>query len=131
MMYRFLEHPSDIIIEGKNKTFGKALEDVANGMFTQMGAKNAKEKESFEVESEKSALEDLVVDSLSKIIAECEIIPFTPKRAEVTERGENSVKIKVFGEEKQPENIIKAVTYHQLQIRKEKSGWTLMVLFDI
>ena len=130
-MYRFIEHPSDLKIEGRNKTFGKALEDVANGMFTQMGAGHAKEKDSIEIESKTSTVEDLVVDSLSKIIAECEIVPFTPKRAEVKETGERGVKIKIFGEKKQPENIIKAVTYHELQIREEKSGWAIVVLFDI
>ncbi|NYZ77316.1 archease [Candidatus Micrarchaeota archaeon] len=130
-MYRFIEHPSDLKIEGRNKTFEKALEDVANGMFTQMGAGHAKEKDTIEIESKKGTAEDLVVDSLSKIIAECEIVPFTPKRAEVTETGGKSVRIKVFGEKKQPENVIKAVTYHELQIMKEKSGWAIAVLFDI
>ncbi len=128
-MYRFLEHPSDLMIEGKNRSFEKALEAVANGMFTQMG--EAEEKETIEIESSKSNLEDLIIDSLSKIIAECEIVPFTPKRAEVTRTDGNSVKIKVFGEKKQPENIIKGATYHELQIREEESGWTIIVLFDI
>ncbi len=127
-MYEFLEHASDLMIKGRNKSFEKALEDIANGMFTHMG--DAEEKESFEVESEKSIPEDLVVDALSKIIAECEIIPFTPKRAEVI-KTEETLKIKVYGEKKQPENIIKGVTYHELQIREEEDGWTIIVLFDI
>ncbi len=131
MMYRLIEHPSDIIVEGKNSSFERALEDVANGMFTQMGAEGAEEKETIEVESEKTTLEDLIVDSLSKIIAECEIVPFTPKRAEVEKTGTMSVKIRVFGEKKQPENIIKGATYHQLQIKEEEGGWTIRVLFDI
>jgi SHS2 domain-containing protein len=128
-MYEFLEHPSDLKIKGKNKSFEKALEDVANGMFTHMG--KAEEKESFEIESSKATPEDLVVDALTKIIAECEIIPFTPRRAEVTKTGENSVKIKVLGEKKQPENIIKGATYHGLQIREEENEWIIIVLFDI
>lgn len=130
-MYKLLEHPSDIIVEGKNKTFEKALQDVANGMFTQMGEKNAKEKDKIEIVSEKANNEDLVVDVLSNIIAECESLPFKPKKAEVSKISEHGVKITVHGERIQPENIIKAVTYHELQIRREKSGWTIRVLFDI
>ncbi len=130
-MYRLLEHPSDIIVEGKNTSFEKALEDVANGMFTQMGAEEAEEKETIEIESEKSTLEDVVIDALSKIIAECEIIPFTPKRAEAEKTGEKAVRIRIFGEKKQPENIIKGATYHNLVVRKKEDEWIIMVLFDI
>ncbi len=130
-MYRFIEHPSDIIIEGRNKTFERALEDVARGMFTQMGAEQAKEKEKIRIESKATTLEDLVVDALSKIVAECEAIPFTPKRAEVIRTDEYYLQITVYGERKQPKNIIKGVTYHELQIRKKKNIWTIRILFDI
>ncbi|MEM4359058.1 MAG: archease [Candidatus Bilamarchaeaceae archaeon] len=130
-MYRLLEHPSDIIVEGRGRTFESALESVANGMFTQMGAARAREKEAIEIESAMSTLEDVVVDVLTKIIAECESIPFTPKRAEVIRAENRAVRIKVFGERKQPANIIKAVTYHDLQVERKKGGWVIQVLFDI
>lgn len=130
-MYRIIDHPSDFLVEGKNSSFEKALEDVADGMFTQMGAEGAEDKDSIEIESEKDTLEDLVVDVLSKIIAECEIVPFTPKRAEVTKTEGKGVKIKVFGDKKQPENIIKGVTYHNLVVKEEKGEWIIRVLFDI
>ena len=130
-MYKILEHPSDFLVEGRNKTFEKTLEDVANGMFTQMGSENAGEEDSMEVESAKELVEDTVIDALSKIIAECEIIPFTPKRAEVTKTGEKSIKVKIFGEKKQPENIIKGATYHELLVKKQDDEWIIRVLFDI
>lgn len=128
-MFKIIDHPSDFLVEGKNKTFEKSLEDVAEGMFTQMG--EAEEKDSIEIESAKELIEDLVIDALSKIIAECEIVPFTPKRAEVERTGDKSVKIRVFGEKKQPENIIKGVTYHELMIKQQDDKWTIRVLFDI
>jgi len=128
-MYKIIDHPSDFLVEGKNKTFEKTLEDVACGMFTQMG--KAEEKDSIEVESAKELEEDLVVDVLSKIIAECEIVPFTPKRAEVERIGGKSIKVRVFGEKKQPENIIKGVTYHELLVKEQNGEWIIRVLFDI
>ena len=83
MSYKFLEHPSDIIVLAKNQTFEAALEDVANGMFTQMGAENAKEKESFDLDFSAPTQDQLVVQLLTEIIAECETRPLTPKRMEV------------------------------------------------
>lgn len=130
-MYKRIEHRSDFIIEGQNDTFEKTLADVAEGMFTEMGAENTEEKDSIEIESEMNTPEDLVVDALSKIIAECEIIPFTPKKAEVTKTGEKSLRIKITGEKKQPENIIKGATYHELKVEEKEGKWIIRVLFDI
>lgn len=128
-MFRIIDHPSDFLVEGKNKTFEKTLEDVARGMFTQMG--KAEEKDSIEIESAKELDEDLVIDALSKIIAECEIVPFTPTRAEVRKIGGRGLKVIIYGEKKQPENIIKGVTYHELLVKKQDDEWVIRVLFDI
>ena len=128
-MYKFLEHVSDLIIQGKNDSFEKALEDVAQGMTTQMGGENAEEKETLEVEVREENKEDLVVAALTAIISECEAEVFTPRRISM-DKIEDGVKIKILGERKAPENIIKAVTYHGLKI-EENGEWRITVLFDI
>jgi SHS2 domain-containing protein len=133
MGFEFLEHRSDIIILGKNRTFESALEDVGNGMFTQMGEEHAKGKGSFDLRFSAPTREQLVVQLLSQIIAECETRPFTPKKIKVLafDEGALSVSVRVFGEEKIPENIIKAVTYHELRVEKKGANWEIQVLFDI
>jgi len=137
MGYVFLEHRSDIIVLAKNVSFGSAFQDVAAGMFTQMGAGHAKEKGSFELEFIAPTKEQLVVQLLTEIIAECETRPFTPKRMEVLRFDHDglSIAIRVYGEEKISENIIKAVTYHELRIEeivgKKGSSWEIQILFDI
>ena len=133
MGYEFLEHRSDIIILGKNSTFEAALVDVADGMFTQMGAEHAKEKESFELKFSAPTREQLVVQLLSEIIAECETRPLTPKKLEMLAFDEKAlfVSVRVYGEKKVPENIIKAVTYHEFRAEKKGKNWEIQVLFDI
>jgi len=128
-MYRFLEHVSDLIIEGENATFEKALEDVAQGMTTQMGGEGASEVETLEVEVKEENREDLVVAALTAVISECEAEVFTPKKISI-ERIEGGVKIRISGERKAHENIIKAVTYHGLKI-EENEKCRITVLFDI
>ena len=128
-MYRFLEHVSDLIIEGENTSFEKALEDVAQGMTTQMGGEKAEEEGTLEVEVKEENREDLVVAALTAIISECEAEVFTPKKITI-EKIEGGVRIKIGGERKPHENIIKAVTYHGLKI-EENEKWKITVLFDI
>jgi SHS2 domain-containing protein len=134
MSYEFLEHPSDIIILAKNETFEKTLEDVAEGMFTQMGSDEADESESFDIEFSEKTDEQLVVQLLTQIIAECETLPLTPKRMQVLSYNVSSdqfrVLVRVYGKKTVPENIIKAVTYNSLRIEK-KDVWEMQVLFDI
>lgn len=131
MTYRFLEHTSDIIIEAEGKSFENALEELARGMITQMGAKKAgkREKTNFEVAA-KESMEDSVVAVLTEIIATCESEPFTPAGLKIRKTG-GAFKIELEGERKQPENIIKAVTYHNLKIERLDERWRLTVLFDI
>ncbi len=133
MGYRFLEHRSDIIVLASNSTFAKAMEDVAAGMFTQMGAERAKDKDSFALEVSAPTREELVVQFLTEIIAECETRPFTPKKMEITAFDESKMTIgaKIYGEMKVPENIIKAVTFHDLRAEKKGRNWEIQVLFDI
>lgn len=132
MAYRFVGHTSDIIIESTGKTFSEAFEDLAKGMFTQMGEAKA-EKESFEVESGAGALDILVVKALSELLAEVEIRGITPKKVRVGKfDGKNpSIAFTVYGEKKAPKNIIKAVTFHELIVKGERGKWTIRVLFDI
>ena len=133
MSYRFLEHRSDIIVLGKNSTFESALCDVASAMFRQMGAEHAKEMDSFELQFSAPTKEQLVVQILSEIIAECETLPFVPKKMEVVKFDESklALSIRVHGEKKSSENIIKAVTYHEIRVEKKGKDWEIQVLFDI
>ena len=128
MSYKILEHTADLLIQAENESFERTLEDMAKGMFENMG--KAEEKESFELSKSAPDKESLVVGILSDIIGECEARTFTPARMKVLEYKENSVKVQVFGKKKIPENIIKAVTYHMLEVKKNEK-WKIKVLFDI
>jgi len=133
MTYRFYEHTSDLIIEGENKDFPSALADVASGMFTQIGGDEASDESSIKVEVSSGSKEGLVVALLTKIIAQCEIENFTPKSIEITSYDSRKFSITaiVRGEGKPAESIIKAVTYHELEVEEKEGSCRIKVLFDI
>ncbi|MEM4166402.1 MAG: archease [Candidatus Bilamarchaeaceae archaeon] len=129
MSYKFLEHTSDLIVEAKGKTFREALEEAARAMITQMGAEEASKKEKIKIElPSPQTKEDIVVATLTEIIASCDSEPFTP--AEVKISIGKIITVQLSGERKTPTNIIKAVTYHGLKIERKKD-WKITVLFDI
>jgi len=129
--YKFIEHTSDIIVEATGKTFSEAFENLAAGMFTQMG--EAKPKEKIDISAKGSSSEVLVVNALSELLAEIEIERFTPSVLKVKKADleKNEIEFEILGESKQPKNIIKAVTFHELIVKQEKNNWIIRVLFDI
>jgi SHS2 domain-containing protein len=129
MSYRFLEHTSDIIIEAEGKDFADALCEVAKGMFTQMGESGT--KDSIIIESSASTKEGLAVVFLTDIIVECESYPFVPSDIRLIESVDNRIKCEILGEKSAPENIIKAVTHHELEIEDAQDNCRIKVLFDI
>jgi SHS2 domain-containing protein len=122
---------SDIIVEAEGTSFENAFVSLAEGMFTQMGSAKPKEKISLDATGEN--LEVLVVNALSDLLAELEIQRFTPAKLEVNffDKDKCKLGLTVFGESKQPKNIIKAVTFHEILVKETKGKWTLRVLFDI
>ncbi|NYZ60419.1 archease [Candidatus Micrarchaeota archaeon] len=131
-MHRFLEHTADAFLEAKAKTFPEAVKDAMEGAFELIG-KGKKEEGTFEISVSSDELPNLIVKTLGSLVVECELQKISPVRAEILEADEknNSIKAKIYGEKKVPKNIIKAVTYHMLEVKKEKASWIIRVLFDI
>jgi SHS2 domain-containing protein len=131
-MHRFLEHTADAFLEAKAKTFPLAVKDAMEGAFELIG-KGEKEDGSFEISVSSDELPSLIVRALESLVVECELQKISPVRAEVLEADEQKKKVraKIHGEKKVPKNMIKAVTYHMLEAKKEKAHWTIRVLFDI
>lgn len=131
-MHRFLEHTADAYLEARARTFPSAIKDAMEGAFELIG-KGKKEDVQFEVSYSADELPKLVVKFLESLVVECELQKISPRRAEIQEADEEkkTIRAKIYGEKKVPKNIIKAVTYHRLEVKKEKGTWIIRVLFDI
>ncbi|MDD2655311.1 MAG: archease [Candidatus ainarchaeum sp.] len=131
-MHKFLEHTADAFLEAKAKTFPNAIKDAMEGTFELIG-KGKKEEAEFEISASSDELPRLVVKLLERLVVECELKKISPVRAEIlgADEGKKKVRAKIYGERKVPTNIIKAVTYHLLEVKREKGYWAIRVLFDI
>lgn len=131
-MHRFIEHTADAFLEARARTFPNAVKDAMEGAFGLIG-KGKKEEAEFEISASSDELPALVVKALESLVVECELQKISPVRAEILEADESkkSIRAKIYGEKKVPKNIIKAVTYHGLEVKKERGSWLVRVLFDI
>jgi len=136
MSFQLFEHTADIGVEAYGSTLEEAFEEVAKGMFSIItnGSKiESKERRVIRlpVDSDK---EQLVVDWLSELlyINDVEGLVFGEFKVKIN----NELVGEAWGEEYDREKHgygveIKAVTYHMLQIKRNKKGFHIRVLFDI
>lgn len=131
--YRVIDHPSDIGIEAfgkdKNDLFGNAAFGMMDTMFDLRGVSG---EMSFDIKVSSDDVESLLIAWLSELLYICdskhvslcrfEIGRLTDKELEAKVLGGKIIKTKLF---------IKAATYNQLEIKKEKDNWKARIIFDV
>ena len=130
--YRFLEHTADIMAEAWGPTFPAALTQTAMAMFSVLGKGTANEK--MEIDESFAAQDQAVVGLLSNILAECDARERLPVSIDIEEYDEktNHIRCSIGLARTRPKDAIKAVTYHQLMVEREKSGaWRIQIVFDV
>ena len=129
--YRFLEHTADILFEAYGQTYEEALENSAHAMFSVFGTAGESEHAIFSVSAHN--IEELTVQALADMLAymdSCELI-FSRAKVLSYDAKRNALEIEAFGEKKRPRDTVKAVTYHELMVKKDKTGWTIRILLDV
>lgn len=134
MRYKVLEHPADLKIQAFGKTKEELFLNALFGMTESLSPDvkpNGKIVRRIKINS--PDLSALLVDFLSEVLYLIQVnkeiyndVKFT-KFADIELEAEiYGQKVERFGED------IKAVTYHQLDIRQKKDGtWEAIVLFDV
>ncbi len=131
MEYRFLEHTADIMFEAYGKSYESALENAAKAMFSVLGS--AKEKESVSFSLAAHNVEELTVQALGDLLAYADTheIVFSTMKVRKFDSNACSLEMEAWGEKKRPRDAVKAVTYHELMVAEDKSGWTIKILLDV
>jgi SHS2 domain-containing protein len=136
-MFKIIEHTADIGIEAYGKTLEEAFENAAKGMFSLMigdGKIESKVMKEVEVPFDMDE-EQLLVDWLSELlyIHDVEHLVFGEFDVKI---GKEKLTGRAYGEEYDVKKHgygmeIKAVTYHMLEVKKDKKGYVVRCLFDI
>jgi SHS2 domain-containing protein len=127
----FLEHTADIKAHAWGPNFCAALVQAAKAMFFVLGG--GKPKESMEIEEKAQDQSQLVVGFLSKILAESESREMLPVSIKLIGCDEKKlcIKAKIGLSDARPKDLIKAVTYHQLEIKEGKKRCSIKIVFDV
>ncbi len=135
--YEILEHTADIRIRVTAKELKSLFSQAARAMFDIIAEKKSGSnagKVELTIAQEAPNLEELFINWLNELLSlssarglvfsDFDIKRLDEKHLEAIVRGEKNKNYRINKE-------IKAATYHQLQIIKNRNGWKTEVIFDV
>jgi SHS2 domain-containing protein len=140
MSYSFLEHTADIGIEVKATNLKEAIVESIYALLELIFGKSFKdiisdsEYETLEINS--SDIESLFVDTLNEILFLLDSRKIIPVKPEIIQLSNNSLKLKFkplkFDYSEFPMHLyVKAVTFHQLEIKTVEGSTIIKFYLDI
>jgi SHS2 domain-containing protein len=139
MMKRFevLDHTADIGIIVYGEDLETLFENAGEAFFhliTDM--KKVRRRVQRRIEIGKEGLERLMVDWLSELLYLHDVENLLFKEFKIESVGKDGLRATVRGEPFQEgvhaiKTEVKAVTYHQIEVRKENGNWRAQIIFDL
>jgi SHS2 domain-containing protein len=135
--FEVLDHTADIglIIYGEDlKTLFENAGEAFFHLITDL--KKVRQRLERRIEIKGESLERLMVDWLSELLYLHDVENLLFKGFKVESVGEGGLKARVKGEPFQEgvhviKTGVKAVTYHQIEVRKENGRWRAQIIFDL
>jgi len=133
--FEILEHKADLKIRVFGKTKEELFENAMIGMFESAKYESTKQPITKQITTKIKSVDlpSLLVDFLSEVLYLVETEKLVFEKAEFKKFTENEIEAILFGRPLKRMGVhIKGVTYHDLDIHREKNGtWQATILFDI
>jgi SHS2 domain-containing protein len=135
--FEILDHTADIglIVYGEDlKTLFENAGEAFFHLITDL--RGVRQKEERQVELKGESLERLMVDWLSELLYLHDVESLLFKKFKVEVIGEEGLRAKAKGEPfREGVHVIKtgvkAVTHHQIQVKRENGGWRAQIILDL
>jgi SHS2 domain-containing protein len=137
MAYRLLDHTADLRIEVTARDIKHLFSNAASAISDLItDSRKIKQSDSLRLTVKGKDLEDLMVNWLREILYLIEAKKFMIRQVTIRKMKEHRIDAAVKGEAFDPQrhplkHEIKAVTYHQIEVKKEPRRWVARVIFDI
>ena len=133
MKYKFLEHTADIKFQAFGKTIEEAFENSAYAMFNAMFDGKVKNAREVKIKVKGKDYESLLYNFLEEMLFLLDTKNFFLSRIKVKIK-DYSLEAELYGDsvKKYRTNLdVKAVTYNQMFVKKEKGKFITQVVLDV
>jgi len=135
--YEFIDHTADLGVEVYGKDLKELFENAGEALFEIIcDMSNVIESVKRVITLESDDLEQLMVVWLGELLYLYDTESLLFKRFDIQSIGNKRLEAIIYGEELKAGHHtinaeIKAVTYHQIQVRQEGNRWKSRVIFDM
>ena len=133
--YEILEHTADVGLRAHAPDITSLFEQATRGLCEIAGIWQDGSGTLVDIDVEARDREGLVVDWLNEVlyVHDARNVAVCSVEVDVAseERARGRITVRPLGEGAQTAIQVKAVTYHQLEVRETTSGWSATVFFDI
>lgn len=135
--YEYFDVAADVGVKAWGSTLPEAFAQTGLGVFALMvDPQSAEPREPREVRAQADTREALLVNWLNECLYLHDIEGFVVSRIEFPVFEDNRVHSLLWGEELDPERhrvgtLVKAATFHELQIGQTAGTWEIRVILDI
>lgn len=135
--FRFIDHTADIGVVIFGESLPELFQHAAESFFSVLiELRNIHEKESHSFSLDAPGLEELLVSWLNEFLYLFETQGLLFRRFEIKNLNKEHLEAVAWGEKYTAEKhhikrVIKAVTFHQLSIQKQRGRWKAQIIFDL
>ncbi len=135
--FEVLDHTADIGLMIYGKDLKVLFENAGRAFFHLItDLRKVRIRTDREINLRGESLERLMVDWLTELLYLHDVDHFLFKEFEIVAVGEDGLKAVAKGEPFQEgihiiKTQVKAVTYHQIEVRKEEGGWRARIILDL
>jgi SHS2 domain-containing protein len=132
--HRFVDHTSEIGLQVQAGSFGELLAEAGRGLARLLLREVPAEAkgEAREIEVSAHDREALLVDWLNELLFVAEVRLWVPLEFEVLEASGTHIRARARGAAVEaPPSIVKAATFHGLEVRETADGFAAEVILDV
>ena len=133
-MYRWVDHTAELELHVEAPTegdvFGEALTALGE-LLAEHSDEGAGEPARHQVSASAPDRPTLLAEWLSELVFLAETEGFVPERVESLELADDELTATVSGTRAAPPNLVKAVTYHRLEMGERDDAWRATVVLDV
>lgn len=130
-MYRWVEHTAEIELRIEAPTEEAILADALAAFSELVGGVEEGEPARHEVVVAGPDPAARLVEWLEELVFLAETEDFVPERATKLELRGGELRAEVDGRRDRPAHLVKAVTYHGLEVEERDDGWHARVVLDV
>ena len=134
--YKFLTHTADMKFQAFGKTIEEIFSNSALAMFNSMYEGKVKEKRASKIKAKGKDFESLLYNFLEELLVLFDGEQFFLSKVKSLKIDKKAFKLEaeVIGDDASNYKMhidVKAITYNDMFVKKQKSGWVCQVVLDV